>query len=338
MRGLLMRIRCDSGQAFVFVAVALMALVGMAALVIDGGSWYRADRHAQTAADAAALAGAQELPDRGNAEDLAHEYWLKNPDDSTIGDTLDFTDPAEPEYQITVKVTRKADGFFAKIFDIDSVKVAAEAQAQVTAPLSMKNVAPIAVKDTAACTVEDPDCFGPSNPVTVNFDESDIASSLMGLINVKCNSDFSSGCGPGETGGREEEDMIKCDPQTPDKGCNSAVLPSNKWYGVKTGGTYGPIEHGLNYAAAKGTTLLFPVFDKSCPGDPSCGPNDKSFHIIGWAAFVIEPDGVNWPGGDKKVRTLTGYFTTFIATDLASGGSLPDHASDFGVHVITLTH
>ena len=34
----------------------------MAALVIDVGSWYHAQRKLQTAADAAALAGAQELP------------------------------------------------------------------------------------------------------------------------------------------------------------------------------------------------------------------------------------------------------------------------------------
>ena len=62
MNALLARIRCESGQAMVFVAFGLIALVGMAALVIDGGSWYRAQRQLQTAADAAALAGAQELP------------------------------------------------------------------------------------------------------------------------------------------------------------------------------------------------------------------------------------------------------------------------------------
>ncbi len=35
MRSLLTRIRSESGQAFVFVAVILTVLVGMAALVID---------------------------------------------------------------------------------------------------------------------------------------------------------------------------------------------------------------------------------------------------------------------------------------------------------------
>ena len=62
MTTLLTRFRDDSGQAFVFIAAILTALVGMAALVVDVGSWYQADRRLQTAADAAALAGAQELP------------------------------------------------------------------------------------------------------------------------------------------------------------------------------------------------------------------------------------------------------------------------------------
>ncbi len=62
MRSLLTRSRDESGQVLVFVAVILTVLVGMAALVVDVGSWYQAQRHLQTAADAAALAGAQELP------------------------------------------------------------------------------------------------------------------------------------------------------------------------------------------------------------------------------------------------------------------------------------
>ena len=52
----------DRGQATVLTLVFLVVLLGMAALVLDIGSWYRADRATQSAADAAALAGAQALP------------------------------------------------------------------------------------------------------------------------------------------------------------------------------------------------------------------------------------------------------------------------------------
>jgi Flp pilus assembly protein TadG len=51
----------DSGQVLVFFAVALMGLLALLALVIDGGYLYVQRRTAQTAADAAALAGTAEL-------------------------------------------------------------------------------------------------------------------------------------------------------------------------------------------------------------------------------------------------------------------------------------
>ncbi|MGH3058317.1 MAG: pilus assembly protein TadG-related protein, partial [Gaiellaceae bacterium] len=52
----------ESGQVVVLFLVFLVVLLGMAAAVIDVGSWYRADRALQSTVDAAALAAAQELP------------------------------------------------------------------------------------------------------------------------------------------------------------------------------------------------------------------------------------------------------------------------------------
>src|SRR5260221_14560547 len=48
-----------SGQALVLVAIALVALIGFAALAIDVGHAYAQRRQLQNAADAAALAGAR---------------------------------------------------------------------------------------------------------------------------------------------------------------------------------------------------------------------------------------------------------------------------------------
>jgi hypothetical protein len=172
------------------------------------------------------------------------------------------------------------------------------------------------VKTTAACTVADPSCYGVTR--TVSFDESNIASSLIGLINVECHADTSSGCGSGSTGASVLGGWIENGYPSP--------LPANQWYGVKTGVSEGQIRAGLAAAAAARTTLLFPVWDQADAAN-------RSFHVIGWAAFVIDVGGVNWTSHD---RILTGHFTTFIATDVASGGTI-DGAGDFGVHVINLT-
>ena len=71
--------RSESGQAVVLSVVWMVVLLGMAGLVIDVGSWYRSQRDLQADADAAALAGAQDLPNNtSTASTQAKSYALKN--------------------------------------------------------------------------------------------------------------------------------------------------------------------------------------------------------------------------------------------------------------------
>jgi hypothetical protein len=76
------------------MAVALVALLGTSALVMDVGfSWY-AKRQVQASADAAALAGAQELPDTTAATATALDYYNRNKPDnlsSTPAPTIKVT-------------------------------------------------------------------------------------------------------------------------------------------------------------------------------------------------------------------------------------------------------
>jgi Flp pilus assembly protein TadG len=314
MRSLGSRGRGDTGQVIVFVVAILTVIVGMAALVIDGGSWRRAQRHLQTAADAGALAGAQNLPtDQSGAMAMAVSYAQQNYS-GIPAPSVTFPDAAT----IDVAAQTTAPGFLAKIYGavFNSVTVRAHARAQVSVPLTLKNVAPVAVKNTVACAATNPGCYGQT--ITLAFDESQVASSTIGLIDLTCHSTASTACGSSSgIGGSQLQSWIENGYAPP--------LPSNEWYGVKTGETVGPVKHGFENMI--GTALFFPVFDQVANSGPS-----YFFHIIGWAAFVIHPNGVTWgPQG----RELVGHFTTFIATDLAGGGPISG-ATDFGVHTITL--
>jgi hypothetical protein len=315
---LLTRMRRDSGQAMVFLVFALVGLVGMTSLVIDGGSWFRTQRQVQTTADAAALAGAQDLPVDATAQATALNYAQQN-FSGIAAPTVTFpTDEGcVPHSCIEVLAQRPVSGIFLPALNATA---RARARAQVSVPSMMKNVAPIAVKNTAACAVTNPDCYGQT--VTVNFNESTVNTSTIGLINLSCNSDSMYTCDGGQIGGNDLKDQIECTP------CYPGTLPANKWYGVKTGETVGPVRQGLNDAAAARTVLQFPVFDEVAPD-----VNHPAFHVIGWAAFVIDVGGVTW---GSQNRQLTGHFVTFIATDLAAGNPISG-ATDFGVHVITLT-
>src|SRR5260221_14094100 len=81
------RVRCENGQALVVAVLFLVVVIGGAAVAIDVGAWYREQRQAQSAADAAALAGAQALPNNaGQALALAQTYADNNGGSLPTGD------------------------------------------------------------------------------------------------------------------------------------------------------------------------------------------------------------------------------------------------------------
>ena len=240
MSALRTRMRSESGQAMVFLVFALLGLVGMVSLVIDGGSWRRTQRQVQTAADAAALAGAQDLPIDVTATNTAVAYAQQN-----------FSGIAAP----TVTFPSTSPCVAHACIDLPALNATARAHARamVSVPLFMKNVAPIAVKTTAACPITDPTCF--ERRVTVSFTESQLTSSAIGLIDLRCQSSTSAvNCGQGP-GADTLRDWIECNP------CYPNALPANQWYSVKTGQNIGPISQGLNDAANARRALIFPVFD-----------------------------------------------------------------------------
>jgi hypothetical protein len=309
MKTLLARMCGESGQAFVFVAVILTGLIGMSALVVDVGSWYRADRKLQTAADAGALAGAQELPlNESGAQTIAKQYAQTNYAGIPTPDVKTET------YKIHVKAKADTPGIFAPVLNsaFKIVTVRAEAEAQVSAPEKLKDVAPIGVHKDYACIVTNPSCFGKT--VTMDFEDDDAldpTKSKFGLLDL----DRSGGAGAGDM----KDWFANGHPD---------ALPIDTFYPPANGEKNG-IKKQLDDAVAAHRVLLFPVFDLAQSPD--------GYHVIGWAAFVID-EVVKWGGVDKPGNhVLKGHFVTFIATDLAAGNTITDPSKDFGVHVITLT-
>lgn len=324
MSALVSRLRRDEGQAIVLVVAILLVLIGVSALVIDGGHWFHAQRHLQTAADAAALAGAQNLPSSpANATTVASAYAA----DNYAGATAAITIPPNPNPQPTLCVSSPANcirvvtsipvpGTLSKIYseirNTTPVKTA-RATAAVTIPSLFKNLAPVAIKNTVACTTAS--CYGQTK--TVSFDESNVASSTIGLIDLTCHSTASTAC-PSNAGVGASELKAWIETGYAD------ALPANQWYGVKTGQSVGPIKQG--FTDRLGVRLFFPVFDTTANAGPVW-----YFHIIGWAAFVV--DSVDsWTPSQKR---LTGHFVTFTTSDLPAG-TPPTGGIDFGVHILTL--
>lgn len=129
----------ERGQAAVLMALMLVVLLGFAALVIDVGYAYYVKRSLQASADAAALAGAQELPDPAAAEAVAENYsgidGSKNervnvPDVEITADAKCMAiAPCRPANAITVTQTAEVQTKFARLLGVEDFEVRATSTA-----------------------------------------------------------------------------------------------------------------------------------------------------------------------------------------------------------------
>jgi Flp pilus assembly protein TadG len=109
------------------VGISLVVLLGMAALAIDLSSFYKAQRQAQSAADAAALGAAQELPSSASAAaSTATTYGQQNYPGATVTVTTPYGGSTS---QIRVTVSAATPSFFGQIFGVTSANVSASATA-----------------------------------------------------------------------------------------------------------------------------------------------------------------------------------------------------------------
>jgi Putative Flp pilus-assembly TadE/G-like len=304
----------NCGQAYVLTVLFLVVLLGMAAAVLDAGSWYRADRALQATVDAAALAGAQALPeDSGEAAALADEYATKNGGGSI---TVSFDTEVFDDDTIIVEGSRPAPGFFAKVFGVDSVTVNARAKARAGYPAAAKWVAPIVVNvkhEKLQNCPNDPPCKDDTSLEYYhlkNKGEQNDGAGSFGFINLTGD----NGVGSNELGNWISEGFDQ-------------LLEVNKDYLVSTGNPFSSnnIKGALDEKVKEGDILLFPVYDKLT----GTGNNAK-YHIVGFAAFVIT--SMDLTGNNEK---FFGHFVsvTWEAVQASKAGAAPPN---FGVKNVSL--
>jgi len=132
--------RKEAGQTLVIIAVAMVGLVAMLALAIDGGNMYLERRRAQNAADAAALAAARRLAEDWNDAalfDTITEYAVtRNGADSVEGVYLPSEEAIGGGYvppdsdAVRIRVTKTISPIFAGAIGMREITVSAETAAQ----------------------------------------------------------------------------------------------------------------------------------------------------------------------------------------------------------------
>jgi len=153
----------ENGQALVLCIIVLTVLLGCAALVIDLAEAYMTKRTLQSSTDAAALAGARELPDSATAISVAGDYsgrpGAKNESANLPAATAAVTTecrsfaPCKPVNTIVVEQSASVPTLFAHIFGIDSINV--HTRAVACAPCEPKKVDVMMVLDRTGSMCQD---------------------------------------------------------------------------------------------------------------------------------------------------------------------------------------
>jgi hypothetical protein len=195
----------------------------MAAFVLDAGNWFHSQRRLQGTADAAALAGAQQLPDDpAGAKSMVLSYANQNGGDVAPTDIV-VTSTFLRDDTISVKAAKTEQGFFSGVLGITSANIDARDH-----PL-IKN------------------CDGKGSPqfnqqTTLNFDPMG-APGAFGMLNLDG--------GQGTPGTSKEADWIL-------KGFDK-YLPLGP-YNSDPGAKFSSSNIRDALTARIGTVLLFPVF------------------------------------------------------------------------------
>ncbi len=302
MLGLRTRSACERGQALALTAVVSVAVVAMGAFVVDVGAWFRAHRATQAAADAAALAGAQALPDDpATATALALDYAAKNGGGLQVGD-IRLLSETLPNDTIAVTARRTAGSFLARVLGIGSVDLDATAQARAHNLAQASYAAPFGISK------DEPFLSGPGCPCygqTVTWDLGRIGPGGFGVINIDGSR---GGTGPGTLA-----EWIRY-------GLDG--LMSTGWYYSDPGAKFNSsqVQNAMN--SRVGTTLLFPVYDETRGN----GAN-LQYHIVGWATVHM----TGW-SARGNCATITGYLRHMAWQGVASSSA----SNYFGAVVVKL--
>lgn len=307
------RIKSERGQAFVLAAVAMVMCMGMAALVLDVGNWFRDKRRLQGTADAAALAGAQMLPDDASgAQSQALSYANKNGGD-VAGSSIVISSQYQANDTISVSAKRTDAGIFSKVIGLSGADITAKSAARVGPPAEALHVAPMVVfcghSLIQNCNNNHTPQF--NVPTTMDYDPMG-APGAFGMLNLDGEN--------GAIGSSTESDWIT---NGFDKYLGLGKYKSDPGAKFESQNVEGALDDRIN------TVLLFPVF-KTLDGT---GQNAE-YDIIGWIGFYLQSYDVH-----GHSATLHGYFTSYIAEGILSkhapgSGGVP--SSFFGVKSIQL--
>jgi hypothetical protein len=297
--------RREDGQVLVFSVLVLVALLGIASLVVDGGSALLQRRNQQGVADAAAMAAIKDLPastSAANATALSYATTQNVADGSTVDQVVVTATSSgscdggfgmttlAPE-SVCVIVHANTAGSFSRLFGLDVWKASARAIAQASQATALSAWLPFGVR-SGAFTVKPPTqlIITPGNP-----------NNIGGMINTPA----------GPTckfyGGDQIGDVIKTAAYGGADACPIAVGQAIQ---TQTGVSSGNITtKGFDPRIGTNTDSFSDVFGTDASGNYYVKKADSP--RLGVMPVAQDTNGA-WPTSGNAAMTMQGYVLVYI--------------------------
>jgi hypothetical protein len=306
------RLREERGVTAVLFALVLVPLLGFAAIAVDVNAVYAERARLQTAADAAALAVAQDCA-RGNCGDMqatADAMVTANDPDVTTAPPVLSNSPLS----VTVSGDKPTRHWFAPVLGIDATQVRASATVAWGEPGAGTAVLPLTFSWCEFSAQTGGGLPSSTTPHTILFTK----TSNTGCTGPSGNAIPGGFAYLDTTGGRCEAASARGDLSTSSTG-NSVPSPCAQ----------------SDFAGWVGRTVLLPLYDLA--GGTG---NNGWYRVYAYAAFQLTGYSL---GGQYKTspapcggndRCVAGYFTRFV--DLSDRFTYTNDGPDTGASILRL--
>ncbi|NLC11294.1 MAG: hypothetical protein GX767_03450 [Firmicutes bacterium] len=328
MKYFLKIIREEKGSVLVTITLAMVALLGVTALVVDAGLAYAERVKLNNAVDAAALAGVQEMAsglDVSLTEEAARDYALLNAPD--LDENLLSIQVNKEENRVVVSARKVMGLFFARVLNFFEADIGARAVASFRYPTQVTqvkngNVLPLFISQEVY-------------EGTLNEDGSineDLQINLMGSDNFHVIIDGREV--PGNWGALNFEHGTSSFVAALEGSLETVInMEAGSWYeqGTKTGTMGVNVKKAVDKRLAEGSSVpsygLIPIVDAV----EDKGGGKVAVHICGFAIFNITGTRHDPPGW-----TIEGHLKNGTSIPDFNGSTSEEETYNYGARVLTL--
>jgi Flp pilus assembly protein TadG len=323
--------RGEAGQTLVFSVLALVALLGIASLVVDGGNTLLQHRNQQGVADSAAMAAVKELPaSTALADSSARAYaTTQNSADGSVVDQVVVTGTSSgtcdggfgtttlgPE-SVCVIVHTDTAGALSSIIGINNWTESARAVAQASQVTALGGWLPFGVRAGA---------YSDHPPKQLTVTPADTSNNVGGMINTPA--------GPPDCkfyGGNQIGDVIK---GAAYGGADACPIGVDQTVQTQTGVSTGNITNkGFDARIGSNTDSFSDVFGKDAKGNYYV--KNASSPRLGVIPIAQDATG-SWPLSGDATITVTGYVLVYIG-DTTNPPNYPAYSGNGSALTIYLT-